>query len=418
MFKIYSAFKALKKRWVISILLLIQFTYGLSTITGSVNIFYNLLYLKNSSFLDLNSTYLVTPDGSLQGVDEKKFSKEQIDEVYQKMKNNQYVISYGTYYEDNIILDTSNRPLNRKMLAELTKTNYNMKEPSINAIVIDENYNRLLNMQAGQGTEFTSQDFKKSRSQQTNVLVGSYFKKYFRIGDVLNHQYKIIGFLPKKYIVNNNTSNLYLKLDKAMLIPMPEDTYNHYGSMFIRLHLGTIVQLRQGAELDQLNQTIQLQGSDVKLYLKSLGEEVNQNIISNAYTEIPQIVLGLSFILFSVIGIVVTTMVSIMIRKREFGIRMVLGESKYGIFSQITLENLLIGMVGMGLSLGHFAWKYNGLLRYSSELNLASPLDYKLNIPVLLSVFLILFLITLISNFFVFLFIKNMEPKSLIGGME
>lgn len=154
------------------------------------------------------------------------------------------------------------------------------------------------------------------------------------------------------------------------------------------------------------------------MYLKNLGEEIHQNVTSNTYTEIPQLIVGISFVLFSVIGIVVTTIVSIMTRKREFGIRLVVGESKYGIFSKISLENIIIGIAGMGLSLMYFMWKYNGLLRFSSEQNLASVLDFKFNMPIMFFVFLILFLIIMISNFIVFLFIRKLEPKSLIGGME
>jgi putative ABC transport system permease protein len=75
-------------------------------------------------------------------------------------------------------------------------------------------------------------------------------------------------------------------------------------------------------------------------------------------------------------------------------------------------------IVGMGLSLAHFAWKYNGLLKFSSEMNMASVLDFKFNSPILFAVFLVLLLIIFLSNFFVFLFIRKMESKSLIGGME
>lgn len=63
-----------------------------------------------------------------------------------------------------------------------------------------------------------------------------------------------MGFLPKnEFIVNNNTSNLYLKLDKAMLTPMSDDIYNNYSSMFSRLHLSTILKLRQDANIDKSN---------------------------------------------------------------------------------------------------------------------------------------------------------------------
>ncbi|MGG5252455.1 ABC transporter permease [Neobacillus sp. SM06] len=418
MMKMKSALKALKKRWVISILLLIQFTFGLSTITGSVNVFYNLFYLKNNSLLDLTSTYLITSKNP-EVADERKFKKEQAEQIFNKLKKNKDVISYGTYYEEFLPVAASSVPLNSKLLSELNQTNLGMDKPAIRAIVIDGNYNQLLNLQVEQGKRFSAQDFTYNQNEKTNILVGSYFKKYFRIGDVINNQYTIIGFLPKdKYIVNNNTTNTYLKLDKAAVMPMPADINNNYAAMFSRLHGGTILKLRKGADVEKLIQSIQIRGDNSQMYLKNLGVEIQQNIKSNSYTEIPQIILGLSFILFSVIGIVATTFISIMMRKREFGVKLVLGESKYGLFIQILLENLLIGIVGMGLSLIHFIWKYSGLLKISNEFNLASALDFKMNASIVFPVFSVLLLVMILSNLIVFLFIRNLEPKSLIGGME
>ncbi|UPK45435.1 ABC transporter permease [Paenibacillus pabuli] len=418
MFRIQSAIAALKNRWVISILLLIQFTYGLSTITGSVNIFYNLSYLNNQSILDLKSTYLVVPGKITNGFQKEKFNQKQVEDIHTQLGHNPDVISYGTYYEDNIMLDPSMGPLNNTMVADLTKTNLGYNEPSISAIVMDQNYYQLLDLKLEPGQGFSAQDFIKNRNENVNVLVGSYFKKHYKIGDVINGQYKINGFLPDKYIVNNNTSNIYQKLDKAMFIPMSKDIYNDYNSMFTRLHLGTVLSLRDGADLEKLTQILRLPGNDVLLSLKNFGDEVRQNVRDNAFIEIPQLILGASFIIFSVIGIVVTTIVSIMIRKREFGIKLALGESRLGILGQISIENSIIGLTGAVLSLTHFLWKYNGLLRFSSEFNYASPLDYKLNGTILFFVFLVLFMIIMISSCIVYLFIRRLEPKSLIGGME
>jgi putative ABC transport system permease protein len=418
MFRIQSAIAALKNRWVISILLLIQFTYGLSTITGSVNIFYNLSYLNTQSILDLKSTYLVVPGKITNGFQKEKFNQEQVENLYTQLDHNLDVISYGTYYEDNIMLDPSIGPLNNTMVADLTKTNLGYNEPSISAIVMDQNYYQLLDLKLEPGQGFSAQDFNKNRNENVNVLVGSYLKKHYKIGDVINGQYKINGFLPDQYIVNNNTSNIYQKLDKAMFIPMSKDIYNDYNSMFTRLHLGTVLSLREGADLEKLTQILRLPGNDVLLSLKNFGDEVRQNVRDNAFIEIPQLILGASFIIFSVIGIVVTTVVSIMIRKRELGIKLALGESKLGILGQIMIENSIIGLTGTGVSLAHFLWKYNGLLRFSSEFNYASPLDYKLNGTILFFVFLILFMIIMISSCIVYLFIRRLEPKSLIRGME
>ena len=97
---------------------------------------------------------------------------------------------------------------------------------------------------------------------------------------------------------------------------------------------------------------------------------------------------------------------------------MVLGESKIGVFIQIVLENTIVGIAGFGMALSYFSLRYGALLQTAKDLNVASVLDFKLNLPILLLVFLFLLLIIIVSNVIVFLFIRKLEPKTLIGGME
>lgn len=105
-------------------------------------------------------------------------------------------------------------------------------------------------------------------------------------------------------------------------------------------------------------------------------------------------------------------------RKREFGIKIAFGESKFGMFIQIVLENIIVAIVGLGMSLVYFSWRYGVLLQMSKDLKESTVLDFKLNMPILFLVFLFLLLIIVVSNVIVFLFIRKLEPKTLIGGME
>ncbi|HDR4424112.1 TPA: ABC transporter permease [Bacillus cereus] len=420
--RLKSALMALKNRLLITIFLLIQFTFGLAAITLSINMLYNFHYLKNSSnsLLDLESTYFITYDGiTTDRLKADQFNKEQVEEIYNKMQQNKDVISYGTYEQRIIELESSNRPLQESMLEELKNKTFRDKSPTIRMITIDEDYYKLLNIPIKTGTGFSYQDFQKNSEDKTNVLVGPYFKKYFQIGDTINNEYTIIGFLPEnKFIIEGNGTNAYQKLDKAMLSPMPIDRYEHYEIMFSRLHQSTIMNLKKDADVNKLQEMIQLKGSDVTLYLKNLGEEINEAVTSSMDTENMDLVVGSLFILFIIGGIVVTTIVSIMMRKREFGIKMVLGESKFGMFIQIVLENICIAIVGMFLSLVYFSWRYADNLQSSKDFDMASVLEVNLNISILLFVCLFLLLIIIVSNLIVFLFIRKIEPKTLIGGME
>ncbi|KMP95728.1 ABC transporter permease [Bacillus cereus] len=419
--RIKSALMALKNRLLISIFLLIQFTFGLTSITISINMYYNMYYLENSSnsLLDVESTYFITYDMTTDRLKADQFNKGQIEEIYNKIQQNKDVISYGTYEKEIIELESSNRPLQNSMIDDLKQKTFKIEEPTIKTISVDENYYKLLHLPLQAKEGFSHEDFQKKREEKTKVLIGAYFKKYFRIGDTINDQYTIIGFLPEnKFIVNNLGSNGYLKLDRAMILPMPIDRYEKYELMFLRLHQSTIITLQKDADVKKLQEAIQLKGNDVTLYLKNLSEEINENVISNKESEIIGLIVGGLFILFIIAGIVVTTIVSIIIRKREFGIKLVLGESKYGVLFQIILENICIAIAGMVMSMVYFLWRYGSHLQFSNDFNFVSVLNINLDLPILFLVFLFLLLIIIVSNVIVFLFIRKLEPKTLIGGME
>ncbi|HDT6620013.1 TPA: ABC transporter permease, partial [Bacillus paranthracis] len=371
MMRIKSAFLALKKRLLFSVLLLIQITFGLATITSSINVFYNLHHLndKSSSVLNVDKTYLINFETTADRSQSNKFNKEQIQEVYKTIQQNKDVISYGTYEQRVIEIESSNRPLQTSMINDLKHKTYHDDRPTIKTIFVDENYYKLLHLPLKFEEGFLHEDFQKNSEEKTKVLMGSYFKKYFQVGDTINNQYTITGFLPEnKFIVNNNTTNTYLKLDYAMIMPMSSNRYEKYEAMFLRLHQSTVLYLQKGADIKKLEESIQLKGNDGTFYLKSLGEEINEGVTLDSYSEIPQLIVGILFILFSIVGIVVTTIISILMRKREFGIKIAFGESKFGMFIQIVLENIIVAIVGLGMSLVYFSWRYGALLQMSKDI--------------------------------------------------
>ncbi|MGQ0515414.1 ABC transporter permease, partial [Bacillus sp. D-CC] len=102
-------------------LLLIQITFGLATITSSINVFYNLHYLndKSSSVLNVDKTYLVTFERTTDRLQSNPFNKEKIRAIYNTIHQNKDVISYGTYEERVIEIESSNRPFQNSMITDL-----------------------------------------------------------------------------------------------------------------------------------------------------------------------------------------------------------------------------------------------------------------------------------------------------------
>ncbi|EOO28177.1 hypothetical protein ICM_02318 [Bacillus cereus BAG1X2-3] len=160
--RLKSALMALKNRLLISIFLLIQFTFGLAAITLSINTLYNFYYLGNSSnsLLDLESTYFITYDEmTTDRLKADQFNKGQIEEVYKKMQQNKDVISYGTYEKEIIELESSNRPLQNSMIDDLKQKTFKIEEPTIKTISVDENYYKLLHLPLQAKEGFSHEDF-------------------------------------------------------------------------------------------------------------------------------------------------------------------------------------------------------------------------------------------------------------------
>ena len=196
-----------------------------------------------------------------------------------------------------------------------------------------------------------------------------------------------------------------------MIMPMSSNRYENYEGMFLRLHQSTVLHLRKDADVKKLEKSIQLKGNGGTFYLKNLGDEINIDVTLNSYSEIPQLIVGILFILFSIVGIVVTTIISILMRKREFGIKIVFGESKFGMFIQIVIENIIVAIVGLGMSIAYFSWRYGTLLQMSKDFKAVSALDFKLDMPILFLVFLFLLLIIVVSNVIVFYLLESLNRK-------
>ncbi len=50
-----------------------------------------------------------------------QFNKGQVEEIYKKMQQNKDVISYGTYEQRVIEIESSNRPLQKSMIRRIEK---------------------------------------------------------------------------------------------------------------------------------------------------------------------------------------------------------------------------------------------------------------------------------------------------------
>ena len=54
--------------------------------------------------------------------------------------------------------------------------------------------------------------------------------------------------------------------------------------------------------------------------------------------------------------------------RKRIWYKIAFGESKFGMFIQIVLENIIVAIVGLGMSLVYFSWRYGALLQMSKDI--------------------------------------------------
>lgn len=416
--RIQQIFISLKSRWFFILLILIQLTIGMAVLTMTASYLLNLKSLKNNSVLNLDSTYLLV--GAEQVEKESwKYSEKDVDQIYQNLRNHPDVQGIGTYQTGSIILDKDNRTMDSRLLEDLTDRRMAEMGPMIETLLVDEFYEQNFLELNIEGQRFTKDDFRKKSGETLPVLAGPYFKEYFKIGDTINGEYVIRGFLPEnKYIVDNNTTDLYKKLDRLMITPMPVDLYTDPVNKLIRLGKGTVLKLNPLPNLAALNRIIQVKDSLDPMKLKSFGDEVRKVYDEDVDDIVPTLIFGAAFLLLLVIGIVMTTIILIRMKKREIGIRLAIGESKRSFFFQLLLENTLILVTGMAMGVLTYTISYGEVLEEIKRSSMASARDIKIDFFTLFYIAIFLFVIMAAVNYFIYLYIRRLEPKTLIGGMD
>lgn len=418
-----SALKELWNRKIISVLIVFQFTLGLFHFITSVNIYYSMNYLSNNNkcLLDINTTYFMRTYNKKQYKDFNQEMKDSVNKVYEALINSKLIEGYGSYntympFE----LKNSSKPITEELKSSLINPQTHVDKPTIETIMIDKGYYDMLKKSLSKGKGFTAADFEKKPEEKQGVILGSFFEKYFDIGDIINNKFIVYGFLKKdKFIPIQNVGNIYAKFDKRMILPNTNYTMNDSESRYYELVQGTLLKLKNKEDADAVNKLLLDKGKDLQFYIKNLGEDIHDENVAVNKNEKPIIIMEIIIGAFFILGIVVTTLASILIRKREFGIKLAFGESLKGIFYQLLIENFITFFIGFVLSLVYFRIKYADVIRNANATGIAGIFDVKLNLPILVIVFLITFSIVIIANMIILeLFLKKLEPKELIGGIE
>lgn len=222
---------------------------------------------------------------------------------------------------------------------------------SLRAYYIDENYSKYFRLNIQDGRMFNKDDFEYSGS--INVILGSNFRELYKIGDTLSTRLntskitdlKIIGFLEKEsYFINFQGSIFPETFDDYIILPynnMVEKDRTFVGELDMRIMQSYIFTDNESKTLN----SIQKKSSELNLYALQLGkstqalESFSKYSIEGIKT---QTLIFILILVIGTIGILVSLINSLTMRKKEFGVHLMSGGSLNDIYLRVFCELAII----------------------------------------------------------------------------
>ncbi|GFZ31736.1 hypothetical protein CSC2_22620 [Clostridium zeae] len=438
-----ETFKSLSKRKISTFLLVLQYIIGFSSLFTFAN-FYNSINHFSYNFKSVADTKKTSFMYNSTGIETLLKGNEQPDysAFYQYIKGNSDVKNFGTYAYGSKLLNISalNSSKRLNLVDELNifnKTKQNIisdkiEEIDVKLLIIDQGANEFVKLPLDNGSNFKSNDFGKNHDEMRNILLGSIFEKFFKVGDIITlqsdkqEQFKVIGFLKNNtYFYNQGgviTSSLN-NLSSALIIPINKDEEQDKQLFVARIMRGLLLQLKDNVNYEEASRKINLKAQELKLSEKNEKLDSILKVIIDDFinANLSQMIIGIFFCIFSSIGLITSLIVTIYSKKREIGIRIAYGASHLNIFSSLFLEVIFISIISYVGAIIMYILENNGSIQlikkqYSSMniIDIYGTIDIYLLLELLIIAMLMLTVISLI----IFNVLKKLQPKDLIGGLE
>ncbi|MDU5261603.1 MAG: FtsX-like permease family protein, partial [Clostridium celatum] len=108
----------------------------------------------------------------------------------------------------------------------------------------------------------------------------------------------------------------------------------------------------------------------------------------------------------------------IIFRKRELGIRIVLGESLKNIALNFTYENIILSCIAIIANIGFTYLSNINYIKNMQTGSIKANIDINFNLEFFLISIIIIIVLNLINSFVIYKVLKKFQPKELIGGIE
>ena len=404
----------MKKRKMITILILLQLIFYIYTIMSFFNLYefrnefikkldYSITSKNRYYFLPYQSEFYVSPEKS----------KENKLKLIDFIRNDKRVLGVGSFR--TILMPSSNIENFENIYESFKVDNFQSNSNNVNILKIDYEYFKLMNFPKVEGEIFKKEDFYKKNSTY-KVLVGHNFKKYFNIGDELHItkdlKYKIIGFLPKDYTIFLSSTIMNLENANSAII-CPEDLQLKDDAVILKEKFFGGIQfiLKDNVEYDKVINDFYKKSDNLNVEVNFLKFEDNIERFYEALEPVIRIELlkVIIFLFFTLVAVISLVIYSINNRKKEFGVLICTG---------IKLRKLIFSILYEWIFLIIIAYLISCILFVNIENSLNGWFKYTYGFHNLGIGFIVSILMFLIISVKPIIKILKLQPKELIGGIK
>lgn len=308
----------------------IQITASLLLIAFSFSTISNLLEFKSKFdiFENTNDVYMIwdnTDDNYFNELmnNDIENTEAKAYELYSYINNMDNIKTYS-FIQDGINIDTNIDLYNINPI-EIYDDGENIFI-TYDLIQVNENFVNFYNLHCESGKIFSQSDYSQINSE-TPVVLGFNYKEHFKIGDKINDEFVIVGFLEKgSFYLDPKSYGEILTLDNSIIAPMIITKESHLLDIDYAITATTIFT----DNTNKLN-AIKQKSDNLGVYdisFRSYSDQLNR-ITKDTLNQVAIMIAIIFIILFFCIICFISTLLNfIETHKREFSVHLLCGAIK------------------------------------------------------------------------------------------
>lgn len=272
----------------------------------------------------------------------------------------------------------------------------------------DRNNNIITNKAFGENSVFVISGSDLNLNGKSFEISGGYsWKKTYGSNVTL----KKGSLFPADFQIIENAP---VDLNKGIIIKLENNKFMNNMIKPMAVNGFTLVKFKN-TDVTKLKSSInkKFDEAGIKVNLKNMEDYLNEYIEKKEVFFISRLRVTICLAAFSVVGTILTLFLSVNRRKREFGIRMSAGASKFYLLRLVFGETFMLVFISYIFAVIYYGYKNNYVLEDLS-LNVYEAFSPLFTIKYLL----IAFLLIILFSFSVIRSILKIQPRDLIGGIK